>query len=119
MITLKTTLPAAVHTGFCQQQTACMLFGRLLLQVNYHASNEYESVPNYKVLQQGFTALSLTRVRAEWQCSTQAAPEPALQGLPYPSTAQCSALYQHCTSALHTLQACGAEAVCSLQCAGC
>lgn len=31
-------------------------------QVNYHASNEYEAVPNYKVLQQGFTAITLTRV---------------------------------------------------------
>lgn len=31
-------------------------------QVNYHASNEYDSVPNYKVLQQGFTAINLTRV---------------------------------------------------------
>jgi hypothetical protein len=30
--------------------------------VNYHATNEYESVPNYKVLQQGFTAITLTRV---------------------------------------------------------
>lgn len=41
----------------------------LLLQVNYHASNEYESVPNYKVLQQGFTAITLTRVSGchHWQ----------------------------------------------------
>jgi len=35
----------------------------LLRQVNYHASNEYEAIPNYKVLQQGFTAITLTRVR--------------------------------------------------------
>jgi hypothetical protein len=35
-----------------------------LLQVNYHASNEYESIGNYKVLQLGFTAINLTRVRS-------------------------------------------------------
>lgn len=35
----------------------------LLHQVNYHASNEHEAIPNYKVLQQGFTAITLTRVR--------------------------------------------------------
>jgi hypothetical protein len=34
-----------------------------VLQVNYHASNEYESLGNYKVLQLGFTAINLTRVR--------------------------------------------------------
>lgn len=39
----------------------------VLLQVNYHATNEYESIPNYKVLQQGFTAITLTRVRGSAQ----------------------------------------------------
>lgn len=34
------------------------------MQVNYHASNEYEALVNYKVLQQGFTGINLTRVCA-------------------------------------------------------
>lgn len=59
----------------------------LLLQVNYHASNEYESVPNYKVLQQGFTAITLTRVSADW-AGAQAAYEPAMPAcLPAPPAA--------------------------------
>lgn len=36
------------------------------MQVNYHASNEYEALVNYKVLQQGFTGINLTRVRLIW-----------------------------------------------------
>lgn len=47
-----------LHACHCPSNS-CFL---VLLQVNYHASNEYESVPNYKVLQQGFTAITLTRV---------------------------------------------------------
>jgi hypothetical protein len=35
-------------------------------QINYHATNEYDALVNYKVLQQGFTAINLTRVRANW-----------------------------------------------------
>lgn len=34
------------------------------VQVNYLASKEYEALVNYKVLQQGFTGIGLTRVGA-------------------------------------------------------
>lgn len=58
----------------------------LLLQVNYHASNEYESVPNYKVLQQGFTAITLTRVSADRAGAHMSQPcQPAC--LPHPQHA--------------------------------
>jgi hypothetical protein len=55
-------VPANCHPqvqACCHTIDVCVV----LLQVNYHATNEYESIPNYKVLQQGFTAITLTRVR--------------------------------------------------------
>jgi hypothetical protein len=32
-------------------------------QVNFYAITEYDAIANYKILQTGFTALKLTRVR--------------------------------------------------------
>jgi hypothetical protein len=66
------------------------------MQVNYHASNEYESVPNYKVLQQGFTAITLTRVS-----ETAADPEGGQVQQQWQQQQQCAGTwsYFHCCTA--------------------
>ncbi|WIA40328.1 hypothetical protein OEZ86_013695 [Tetradesmus obliquus] len=46
---------------FCQLLDAYFKDAIPMGKVNYHASNEYESIGNYKVLQLGFTAINLTR----------------------------------------------------------
>eukprot|EP00775_Hariotina_reticulata_P012192 gene12192-12329_t len=46
---------------FCQMLDAYFSSAIPMHKINYHASNEYDALVNYKVLQQGFTAINLTR----------------------------------------------------------